>query len=377
MPDVRAFFDALGVRLPANNGGNVAVRCFAKGAAHKHDDRQPSCSVSVESGAWLCHGCGEKGGAYDAALALGRTPAEAMDLLERFGFVDRNPADNVGRGPQRRFAEGDVVAWAARLLANDAALDRLLELRCWTQAAIGRLAVGLDGERATFPYRDATGALVGVGRYQPNLGRRTNAPKLKADAGSRRELFPSPERIDPGNRLLWAVEGEPDSVLAHSVGLPAVGVARRSVLARRVGEALSRSPRRRLLPRGPAGPRAGGACHMRPGRRCGRTSRTRPRTRTRRRIRPHRSRSRWARRPAGRGGPYAGPGSPARDRRPGAPDQRACGRAWRRAARRRSEFHPQARGHDGRGGGHHRPPRSTHLGLQGRPCNAVPSRELR
>jgi hypothetical protein len=86
--DVRGLFAQLGVDLAQRASGNVSVRCFAAESSHRRSDRRASCSVSLDSGAWKCHGCGAAGGAYDAALTLGRTPAEAMALLERFGLVD-------------------------------------------------------------------------------------------------------------------------------------------------------------------------------------------------------------------------------------------------------------------------------------------------
>ena len=69
--DVRGFYRALGVELPGWAKREAPVACFADPDAHAHGDRDPSCSVNVESGAWHCWGCGAAGGAYDAALARG------------------------------------------------------------------------------------------------------------------------------------------------------------------------------------------------------------------------------------------------------------------------------------------------------------------
>jgi hypothetical protein len=82
------------------------------------------------------------------------------------------------------------------------------------------LEVGFDGERFTFPMRDAGGALVGVVRYLPGPWRVDGQPKSLADADSIRALFPWPV----GEREVWLVEGEPDAVTAHSAGLPAISV---------------------------------------------------------------------------------------------------------------------------------------------------------
>ncbi|MFN2471055.1 MAG: AAA family ATPase [Gaiellaceae bacterium] len=231
--DVRGLFADLGVDLP-HGGPNVGVRCFANPGAHRHNDRDRSASLNVESGVWCCHGCSAKGGAYDAALALGRSPADAMRLLEARGLVrhdgDERPVGlrNTERRDERparhRFPEAIVQGYADALLANAAALRRLEELRGWTAEAIRALGIGLDGDRVTIPARDATGALVGITRYQPNVDRRNGAPKLKADRGSRRELFPPPETLTDAEGWVLLVEGEPDVAAAVSCGLSAVGV---------------------------------------------------------------------------------------------------------------------------------------------------------
>jgi Protein of unknown function (DUF3631)/Toprim-like len=65
--------------------------------------------------------------------------------------------------------------------------------------------------------------LVGVTRYTPGPDR-GDTPKMLADAGSKRELFPAPEAVSEGEGFLFLVEGEPDAVAADSLGLPAVAL---------------------------------------------------------------------------------------------------------------------------------------------------------
>ena len=66
--DIRGYYAALGVRIPEWATRNASVRCFANPDHHQHEDRTPSASVDLISGAFHCHGCGAHGGAYDAAL---------------------------------------------------------------------------------------------------------------------------------------------------------------------------------------------------------------------------------------------------------------------------------------------------------------------
>ena len=59
--DIRAFYATLGIQLPAWSKRDAPFHCFAHPEPHDHGDRSPSCSVSLTSGAWNCHGCGVAG----------------------------------------------------------------------------------------------------------------------------------------------------------------------------------------------------------------------------------------------------------------------------------------------------------------------------
>ena len=72
-PDIRAFYTALGIQIPGWSQVEAATRCFANPDAHRRGDRDPSCSVNLQHGAWNCHACGAQGGAFDAATARGYT----------------------------------------------------------------------------------------------------------------------------------------------------------------------------------------------------------------------------------------------------------------------------------------------------------------
>ena len=88
--DVRGFYQALGIELPGGAQREAGVACFAEPDAHAHGDRDPSCSVNVETGAWHCWGCGAKGGAYDAALARGLDSRQAFELKVAYGLAERD-----------------------------------------------------------------------------------------------------------------------------------------------------------------------------------------------------------------------------------------------------------------------------------------------
>jgi hypothetical protein len=235
-PNVRTFYAALGIELPAWAKLEAPARCFAQPDAHNSGDRSPSCSVNLLSGAWNCHGCGAHGGAYDAARAAGRTPRSAMDLLIGHGLAaprtpDHRATARMDRTTSRRAepvpvipstfaADEDVVQrWAAMLDADSRLIRRLMLERAWGSSAIRELGLGFDGARITIPVRNTHGRLRGVLRYDP-FGRRD--PKMLAVPGTRLGLVPHPAS-ERSERILL-VEGPPDMIAARSCGLAAIAI---------------------------------------------------------------------------------------------------------------------------------------------------------
>lgn len=82
--------------------------------------------------------------------------------------------------------------------------------------------LGVTVEDALRPYvfqlEDADGKPCGIVRYSPNGA----DPKMKADPGTVRELWPRPETV--GGDVLYVVEGEPDSLSMAEIGLQAVAL---------------------------------------------------------------------------------------------------------------------------------------------------------
>jgi Protein of unknown function (DUF3631)/Toprim-like len=214
------------------NGSGWTARCPA------HDDRNPSLSVREgKDGRVLvrCHaGCSVEDILARVGLTMsdlfeqspdraGRTPARKRTGAQNGSRAANASKGEAGPGATPTIDLGDDSIYRVALLQNERELKQLSELRGWTPEALERLGVGTDGERVTLPYRDADGELVGLGRYQPDPDQRDGDPKLKADPGSRRELFPAPESVETDG-WLWLVEGEPDCIRAHSLGLAAVAV---------------------------------------------------------------------------------------------------------------------------------------------------------
>ena len=241
--DIRGFYDALGVELAGWATGEASVRCFADPAAHAHDDRDPSCSVSLVHGAWHCWGCGAEGGAYDAALELGRSPREAMDLLISFGIAERRSGRGGSGAPEprrpRRGSSGlvprtlrpsppqlavdqrDVIRWKRTLLRRAWPTTQLRDQhrRLWRRSVADDLDLGWDRGRLTIPIRDDRGNVRGVLRYRP---RHRETPKMLAVPGSRLGLIPHPST--EASPWVLLAEGPPDVIAARSRGLPAIAV---------------------------------------------------------------------------------------------------------------------------------------------------------
>ena len=232
--DIRGYYDHLGVDIPEWASREVNVRCFADPDAHRNGDRHPSCSVNLEHGAWHCHGCGAKGGLYDAATALGYSARAAIDLMVRYGLTERRFSSagvSSGSGtshaqprrlPRPRFTvtERDVRHWQNALSSQTALIGRLTRERAWFYSTMLELEIGYDCGRLTIPVRDEHGQLAGLLRYQP--WPRGDQPKIVAATGSRRRLLPHPATETAARLLL--VEGEPDMIAARSRGVPAIAV---------------------------------------------------------------------------------------------------------------------------------------------------------
>ena len=220
--DIPGYYHQLGIQLPERARHEASVRCFADPGAHRREDRNPSCSVNVINGAWQCHACGARGGAYDAALAKSYTPRSAIDLMNAHGLIERRAqlrtARELVKTPDRPAAAGarahapetlvarpplhvteqDIRRWYAALSRRPFLLARLARERGWRYQTMRALGLGLDRGRVTIPIRNVHGQLRGLLRYQPM---HTGRPKMLAVSGSRLGLVPHPA-TEASDRIL-------------------------------------------------------------------------------------------------------------------------------------------------------------------------------
>jgi Toprim-like len=241
--DIRSYYHQLGIRLSAQARVEAPVRCFADPSVHRREDRDPSCSVNLVSGAWKCHACGARGGSYDAAMAVGHTPRSAIDLMIANGLIEPRarlrtarellhtpgrPSASLARAhasqdfvarPALQVTDHDIAGWQAALSRRPSLMARLLRERGWCYPTIRALELGLDRGRITIPIRNAHGELRGLLRYQPE---RTRRPKMLAARGTRLGLIPHPA-AEASDRIVL-VEGPPDMIAGRSRDLASIAV---------------------------------------------------------------------------------------------------------------------------------------------------------
>lgn len=186
-----------------------------------HDDHRQSLSVSVGDDRLLLH--------CHTGCALGKILL-AAGLDWRDIFNDPEPSDgkvvNIATArsaptPVRESRRRDKITMppehiiAAWVKALEPWHDRIEQRKGWTSETLRQLQIGWDGVRIVIPVRDAEQAVVGLVRYLPG-----GTPKTIAVGP--RELYPAPETVEADD--VWLVEGEPDRITAHELGLQAVAV---------------------------------------------------------------------------------------------------------------------------------------------------------
>jgi len=156
-------------------------------------DRDPSCSVNVETGVWHCWGCGAAGGASDAALAHGLAARDAIDVMiaddlatRRIGAPARRCPSSLARleaqVPERPRGRGSRSTFCA----------------CATSPSRGR-GRGVIGRIASFAGGLPLGELAccaGVaGNLQPVCGHPGHRRAERVTLGEERALLDQPRAV--------------------------------------------------------------------------------------------------------------------------------------------------------------------------------------
>ena len=234
-PDIRAFYKALGIELPGWPKLEAPVRCFAQPDAHNHADRSPSCSINLASGAWNCHGCGARGGAYDAALAVGHTPRSAIDLLIANGLAEpRTHAAGRTRKRRQSALPGNPHPRQAGPGSPSTACTFTRGQRCSTATVASSDDSSWSGRG---PHESCAHSKLGSTVRASRSPSATPADTSKASSATTRSdhaarrcgppwdpigLIPHPSS-EASNHIIL-VEGPPDMISARSAGLPAIAI---------------------------------------------------------------------------------------------------------------------------------------------------------
>jgi hypothetical protein len=214
----RDFYAHIGVEIPNRRGPWVDVRCF--NPEHDHD-RDPSCGINVDHGGFKCHGCGAKGGPYDAAVLVGRRPQDAAELCKHHGLGTWDddprgggdiPSDNRATA-QPPDLTVEAYAEAKRLpvdFVRDLGISAYKDSR-WPHKVL------------RIPYHAAGGGETSV-RIRRELTKRPDGSDYRFlwTKSSKATLY-GLERLD-GATEITIVEGESDSQTLWHHGFAAVGL---------------------------------------------------------------------------------------------------------------------------------------------------------
>lgn len=199
--------------VPSKNGWEA--QCPA------HDDRVPSMSVACSDDGVLLRCQTGDCTSDDIMAVLGLPTAALFDAWQGDAEPPRPRPVRAKADPAPLPGEVELAEWHRSLMGNVRALEELERRRGWTAQTLQRFGIGAHEGRLVFPVRDAEGQLVTLARYR--LNRQADEPKMLGVAGRRRDLFPAPESLIEDD-WLWLVEGEPDAVTGHELGLLAVGL---------------------------------------------------------------------------------------------------------------------------------------------------------
>lgn len=179
--DVYEVLEKLEIQRIHSASGGAEVNFSCPFAGHAHGDEDPSAYMNVETTAWFCWGCKERGGTVVSFVAkvigVSYTQADRW-LREAYGVSFREPAGGsmvaetearFGPVPELAKLRRPDPSWQEIFSANITydsgarALDYATKTRGLTIESVIEWGLGYDqlSDRLTIPVRDIDGSLVG------------------------------------------------------------------------------------------------------------------------------------------------------------------------------------------------------------------------
>lgn len=185
------------------SGQNVEIGCLIPSCPNHG---QPQMYIHQQTGQWICHRCGTKGGTIKQLAFL----AGLVELKPK--VIDKSI-----------FISPDVLSkWCNDLFKHEDALDYLTRVRGFTPDTLKEFQVGWKQENdqsvLVLPYFDLHKACVGYKKY---YYKGDVKPKCKLEKGSKIQFF-NLNRIN-FSEPLWITEGEWDAITLWQYGFRNVG----------------------------------------------------------------------------------------------------------------------------------------------------------
>ena len=166
---------------------------------HSHDET-PSFSANLENGMWQCFGCGASGNYRQ--------------------FLEKIESKVPGENDESEISVREIDNLHENLLNNTFVLEYAKQKRLWSEDVIKRYKLGWNGYRVSIPIEDEEGSYVNVRLYDM-LHKFEPSEKVKSwkTGLGKVRLFPI---HTVSSDVIYLFEGEPDTILALSFGLPAI-----------------------------------------------------------------------------------------------------------------------------------------------------------
>lgn len=205
------------------HGNELKAQCPFTELHMAGQDRNPSFTVNLGNGVYLCNACGSKGNIhtfYMVTRGLDKQTAwfELGDALgiARPTDIDSRPAIDPGL----------PAKYHNSLMGSTGVVrDILRDKRGITDATLSRFLIGWDGERITIPIYDEFNELVNIRRYKWNSFedsvKMINYTDVAGNAYGEDRIYGVEHLVDPNvTEVLWC-EGEWDRLVAEQLGIPA------------------------------------------------------------------------------------------------------------------------------------------------------------